>query len=443
MRGLFLIVGVALAGCDDAVVLEVHPAPNVPTDTVQLFIGLGSCDDCPGIQPPQFTEVLPGAVFYREDSYRTTVVRTARVEDGVARFRIEPSEVGGAFTLAIAVDASGKSAALVRSLPLDTAGRYRVDLIAANVNTGLGPKPTTANGNFVSIWQQPGGSLPCMGFEQWVDGRLEGERVFIVPQDDLDCDARPGDECAPYGYDALGVPTFEEASCTVKTPINLNNVCKLGGPACNEVTGEQHACSPTDYCLPLAYCDGVNPGCGDPAMGGSDLEACLFDTPAPATAKLRCSLSFKLATDGTHGDPCTNNFELDLFPSAPVTNPLACTAPLDNNLLLEEPANGAPLAFTDVVTYTTSDANGKQFPLELKLGYGFGCNYKVELNGEKAPQADGVDKRVFAQLWISKSGGAMRKLLVPVELALGNDCGRASTCQLVIEQADTISACLR
>jgi hypothetical protein len=438
VRASWLIVCLGLAACEDAVVLEVHTAPGVDADEVQLFIGLGSCGDCPGIQPPNIPEILPGEVFFREDSFRTARLRTAKVEGGVARFRIEASEVGEAFTLAVAVDSNHRSAAVIQSLPLNEAGKYRVDLRAAG--GGLGPKPTPATGNFVDIWTQPGGTFPCMGFEHWSEGRLD-KRLFIVPADDLDCDARLNMECAPFGYEATGLPTFDEATCTTTVEItDVGATCWLGGPACNEKTAEMHACYPTDYCLPSSYCDGaVNQACG--AIGGGPLgvEACLFgDTPS--SARLKCTIAFEPSTDNTHADVCNNDptFEFDLFPMAPANSPIACVPPTDSNkLLYERSMMGEPREFTDKIVLATKDGTGKMFPLEVKLHYLYtGCKYKMEIYGEKALGATlPQEKPVFAQFWTARSGGRTRKLLVPIEFDFAEDCARTSQCVLVMDES--------
>lgn len=440
MRGLFSIACIVLAGCDDAIVLEVHPAPDVPTDTVQLFLGLGSCDDCPGIQPPGAPAVLPGVVLYREDSFRSTVVRTARVEDGVARFRIEPSDADSTFSLAVAVDANLSSAAVIRSLPLDNPGRYRVDLVPANTSAArLGPKPASTSGSFVEIWQQPGGTVPCMGFERWVDGRLDGDRTFIVPADDLDCDARRNDECAPYGFDATGVPAFEDATCTRETPVLPDaEMCQLGGPACNEVSGQDDPCAPTEYCLPALYCV-RDAECADPTQ----LVRCLFGTPLAgiAPARLQCSISFQRASDNTHDDPCESSFTFDLLGPLPNQDTLACAGPAQD-LLLSTPDPMQPLAFADVASVVTANGSAMSV-LDLKLRWTFDhCRYKVELSGDKAVEATApASKPAFVQLWASQSGGPLRKLLLPLDLTFVNGCSQASTCQLVTDSS--IGACLR
>jgi hypothetical protein len=418
-----------LAACDDAVVLEVHTAPGAPAEEVQLFIGLGSCGDCPGIQPPMIPEILPGDVYYREDSYRPARRRTAKVEGGVARFRIEASEVGDTFTLAIAVDSNNRSAAVIRSLPLDEAGKYRVDL--RETTGGLGPK-VAANGEFVGIWTQPGGTFPCMGFEHWSNGRLD-ERLFIVPADDLDCDARMNMECAPYGYDATGLPTFEEATCTTKEQIADGSICWLGGPACDETTDQEHECYPTDYCVPSAYCDPLtNAACG--SIGGA-VDACLFGDAVPA-ARLKCNIAYQPSSDGTHGEQCGSTvFEADLLQSATA---VACVSPPDpSRLLYERPAAGDAREFSHSVQFSTKDASGKVYPLDFKLYFtGAGCKFKVEANGDKAlGAAVPIEKKVYAQIWTAKNGGRTRKLLVPVDLLFENDCGRPSSCALVLDES--------
>jgi hypothetical protein len=422
-------------------VLEVHPAPDVGADTVLLFIGLASCDDCPGIQPPNVPEILPGDVYYREDSNRTISIRKAQVEDdGVARFRIESSDVGDTFKLAVAMDSNERSAALIQSLPLDTAGRYRVDLRAGTGGVGLGPKPATTSGNFVGIWRQPNSELPCMGFEQWSDGRL-GERVFIVPQNDLDCDARPSPECAPYGVGGTGVPTFDEVTCTGIVTSDTRAYCALGGPACDELSGEVFGCAPSEYCLPAQYCDSLaNTQCAMAASGGAqNIDGCLFNTDVRLGGKLKCAIGFHPSSDNSQQQPCDSEVSFEIFSN---NSGLACAGPYDR-LILERPATTTDVReFEDLVTYQTKDPTGKLLPFEIKLRQSDGCKYTAYLNGTKGVGAfTPIEHTAFAQFWVTSFGGAMHKVLVPIEVAFGNDCSQPSICQLVPDTS--ISACVR
>ncbi len=442
MRRIWLVGCLALAACDDAVILEVHTHPNAPAQEVTLFIGLGSCGDCPGIKPPNIPELLPGSVLFRDDSFRETRALTAKVEGGVATFRIE-SGVSKEFSIAVAVDNNQRSAALIQTLPLDDAGRYRVELREANVGGGLGVKPTTTSGNFVGIWAQPGGSGTCMGFENWSDGRLV-DRFFIVPADDFDCDAR-GDqnmECAPFGFDGTGLPTFEEATCTVPTPapMDAGQICWLGGPACDEPSGMKFDCLPTDYCVPDSFCETANTACAATA-GPINVNACLFMTPP--SAKLKCTVSFEAQDDNVHAHLCKSDFTFDLLPQRAANSPLACVQPPDNRHMYERPRVGEPSEFSDKIALTTKDSAGMMYPFELGIHYNFDdCTYKVQLNGEKAVGAVApIEKVFFAQFWTLQGGARLHKMLVPVELTYVNDCTRESSCVLVPDAS--LMNCLR
>lgn len=428
-----LLLCLALAACEDAVVIEVHAAPGIATSEVHLFVGLGACDDCPGIQPPLAPEILPGAVYYREAA--NPQPRIAAVEGGVATFRIEPADAIDRLDLAVAVDASGQSAAIIQQLSLASVGRYRVDLLPAGGK--LGVKPQTADGNFVSIWRQPTGGVPCMGFERWAGGTLEGERIFIVPEDDLDCDGRITNECAPYGYDAVGVPRLAETSCTTTAPLPTGiEVCKLGGSACDDATGAPRACAPTEYCLPSQYCDLANIACDLP----QNRDRCLFDTDPSPESVLDCTVPFQ-AADASHDDVCSSG-TLAKFNIRQAATPLACIGP-DQDLLLERPGPGQPLAFTDTVKRISVDT-GNARVLAMRLHWEGACNYKMEFQGEKAPGVMKPDFHpTFAQFWVAQNGGGLRKVLVPVVLHYTNDCATPASCTLTLETENSVAKCLR
>ena len=450
MRALVLVWTVLAvgAGCDNAVVIEVTPAPGVATDTVELYVGLARCGDCPGIRPPSAntaasSEPLPGAVFYREDSHRATITRSARVEDGVARFRIEASEVGDQIALAVAVDANGQSAAVIPSLSLDQAGIYKVTLQAASPSP-LGPKPPATSGSFVAIWRQPTGEDPCMGFEHWRDGALVGERVFIVPADDLDCDeasAQNETECNPYAYDGQGVPAIEDARCTTAASTASDEAtCRLGGLGCDDATGQAHDCLPSDYCLPGVYCDPTNPGCAGIDQP-FDLATCLFKTPL--SPRLVCTVPFRSASAG-HGEPCGSvPFEVPAVAAG-----LSCLGPYDD-LMLARPAAGANLAFSSTATIVTGEDVGARHELRLRARFeGHACRYKLEVDGELAPSLLGLGElpeRTFVQLWVQREGGLVRKLLVPLAVRAVRDdaCTGRPLCSFEIPDTDALASCAR
>jgi hypothetical protein len=447
MRAL-VIVCALLAACDNGVVIEVTPAPGVATARVKLFIGLARCDDCPGIQPPRVLpgisgEVLPGAVYYREDSFRTTIERVAAVEDGVARFRIEASDIGDRFELAVAIDEGEQSAVLIPSLSLDEAGVYKVQLVATGQNSVLGPKPATTSGTFVEIWKQATGTIPCIGFERWDAGMLVGDRVFIVPASDLDCDeVAETAECNPYAYKAEGIPTFEEVRCTTAVLEDNAGLCKLGGPSCSEVDGTEHDCMPSEYCLPGAYCETVtNTKCSSFATT-ADLQRCLFETFP--SAGLRCQVPFKRGDSG-QAIPCGSvPFQL---PTEGASGTI-CVGPKEE-MMLDEPPDGSPLAFEYAISYATVDEeSGVASTLSVKGRYeGFECRYKLEIGGELAADELGsafLPEVAFAQFWVQRPGGPIRKLLVPIGIQPIADetCSQEPTCMLQFEIGDPLAKCL-
>jgi hypothetical protein len=422
-----------LAACDDAVVLEVRPDPSVPTDQVTLFVGLKSCDDCPGIAPrpdksATKTEILPGRVFFREDSNMPVVVRTAKVDGGVARFRIEPSELSDHLTIAVAVDANEQSAAIVQDLPLDTAGIYRVQLTKASTMLG-GPQASAGASTSVAIWPQPNGNLSCIGFERWDGGELQGERVFIVPATDPDCDSVAAqDECAPFGFLAQGVPPLEEVSCTRITPVTMDGMaCMLGGPSCNEALATRDACTPSEYCVPSMYCDPQNAKCGD-----GDVVACLFDTPSPPAGKLKCTIPFMPASPANVVCKTSGTFTI------PVTAGTSCV-PVDK-MLLSRPMP-PPLELDHTVEYRSVSAGTVMHSMKLELRHENACTYRIDIEGDFAIN-ETPSEVAFAELVLQRNAGPLRKMLVPIEIVQSADCTKAPSCALVLDQADSISACM-
>lgn len=422
---------IVLAGCDNGVVLEVHPDPSVPTDRVNLFVGLASCDDCPGIAPPDLKAtvkqaILPGDVYFLEAD---AVVRTAKVENGVARFRVEASELSDHLKIAVAVDASEQSAALIQNISLDSAGVYRVDLKKAAPT--LGPRPN-ADSASVAIWPQPGGTLSCLGFERWESGMLAGTRIFIVPESDPDCDAvAEANECAPYSFLATSVPALDEVTCmTLEQLPNDGGICKLAGPSCNEQTGTREMCSPSDYCVPVAYCGGMT------ACEGIDLVTCLFDSQTTTTAKLKCTIPFKPTADLNRLDPCTTSFSFSL------SNMGGACVGMERMLLSQPPS--LPLKLDYVAKFSSRATNDSLHALQLLMKHEAGCTYKVEITGGFGAGAAAFDDAtVFAALATSNASGPVRKALVPIEITPGTDCvAQPATCVLTVDGTDSIGKCL-
>jgi hypothetical protein len=433
MRATVCALFAVVTGCDDGVVIEVRAAAGSTTDSAQLIIGLTTCDGCPGIAPPDAAAILDGEVLYREASGSDIVIRSAAVDgDGIARFRLAASEVADRLPVAVAIGLTGdqiQSAAIIRDLPLDSAGRYRVDLVGAGPL--LGQQPDPGNAHVAQIWRQRTGQGACMGFERWSAGQLK-DRVFIVPEQDLDCDERTAPECAPYSYDGVGVASFDKASCATEVgPIN-NEVCKIGGPGCNERTGTSSTCAPTDYCIPGAYCS--RPQCK------LDLDMCLFGTPLDET--LACTLPFVSA--GPEVDDVCPTFDFDLTTSLPLNT--TCLGPSAKLFLELQPAT--PRQFRDEVMFATTSQNAQQFAFRLGLKHVRDCTYRMELQGQKAAIANAVAKQSFVQLWVATPAGEPRKLLVPLTFQMPRvtaalECQMLASCHLEYLPGEDLERCMR
>jgi hypothetical protein len=455
--GILVVMRIALlvlciAACDGGIVIEVKRF-DAQTTRVQLFLGFSECHDCPGIAPPPIgtairREVLPGDVYFREDLADGALFFEADVEsDGYARFKIDPNGQTGAM-LAVAVDASHRSAAIIRNVRLDTSTKYRVDL--AMSMGALGPnKPANTTGNFVEIWQQPQAQFPCMGFERWQNGQLYGERVFIVPSDDLDCDEAPGgsNECAPFSYKGGGTPKLGEATCIDPFSIGDNTTCRPGGIACDEAMPSSPACAPTDYCLPSAYCDpAVNPTC-DLITTHDAVAKCLFESPPPLTAHLRCTVGFRPSTDGTHADLCdgTTGIHFNLFDNTRAEMTCASLPFVEGKqlpFLVQPSPNVLDYAFAEELDLTTRDAATWMMKAKLHHFSEPKCDYKLELGGDRANQPIGDDRPVFVQFWVSNNSGPIRKMLVPLVIAPINDCMRPPECKLMLGADDALAECV-
>lgn len=270
-----------------------------------------------------------------------------------------------------------------------------------------------------------------MGFERWSDGRLD-ERIFIVPEQDLDCDERKAPECAPYSYDGVGVASFEEANCTTEVGAIGNETCRIGGPGCDERAGTSSSCAPTPYCVPGIYC----------ALSQCDaaLDMCLFGGPLDET--LACTFPF--VASGPEEDTSCPSFEVDLAPSLPVAT--TCMGPT-SKLLFEAPEPAMPRAFRDAVDLVTMN-NTTPYVFKIGMKHVRDCVYRMDLQGEKAALASGIGKRLFVQLWIVTATGVSQKILVPLSfqmprVASPSACGTLAGCHLEYLPGEALERCMR
>lgn len=290
-----------LVACgDEAIVIEVDTAA-APTETVELFVGTGACDEpaCEaGIQPPGTASKLAGKIYFRDGAKRFTSNVDAQ---GVARFRLEPSDLGDEVRFLLAVGApTGTATGAVLVKPIDPAsGPLRVKAALTPV-AQFDPANPVATEDGVQIWSDAGGVSTCVMFQRVKDGG-EIDRQFVVPDADRDCDAIDPDRCDEYIPDASTKPTsLADARCGIVD--NTQSYCQLGGFQCSDRTGGMGACAPMPYCVDLAAC-----GCAGESQDA--MAGCLDAKFAPGTnlARLVCTYNVQRSTDPndpTHVDLC-------------------------------------------------------------------------------------------------------------------------------------------
>jgi hypothetical protein len=268
---------------------------------------------------------------------------------------------------------------------------------------------------------------------------LATDRVFIVPEVDLDCDEAKA-ECNEYAFDGNAVPPIEKSTCTTPSKIGDAEVCKIGGQVCSDLTGNAPGCAPSDYCLPDFYCPpatAASPCTFDAAGMLGDLRACLFAPAQRPPTMLKCQVPMKTASNAPRRlEPCQTSFEFDL-----TSNPsIRCIGPEDE-LMLQAPLTDAPLAFAHYAELPTTDGTTIH-NARVALRYKFDqCKYKVEIEGLFADQT--IDRHTFAQFWTQRVGGQVRKLLVPFELqaVLDDTCMLPPKCTLTLAPNETLAQC--
>jgi hypothetical protein len=292
-----------VAGCNLPVGLTLEvSAKQSPAARVELYLGTIECPTCKAIAPPGAPRPLAGRVFYPD----LTAVDVQPVgADGMAVFRIEASDDTSLVPIVVGVglDDAGNTTGVagLTDVPLlRTRGAWwRIELAASAEIAGTdAPQP---DGDRVTLWPKADPSrAPCAAIEHWANG--DRERVFLVPQDDPDCDdIDPARECAPYSWRAQQTTaTIATASCTTTTHIASDYTCIVGGTPCDELQPQSSLCAPVDpvYCLPDNLC--LDTGCTAnwPACVGAGLVPAVKCT-LPANDTLQPCSTLPAATTAT------------------------------------------------------------------------------------------------------------------------------------------------
>jgi len=426
MRGLQLgVIGaLALAGCDDGVVIEVR-TPGA-TDNVELFLGIEECFDCPGVSPSAATGSvpLPGHVYFRDDSKTTASRYTRQASGGVASFHIKPSDLAQeVLTLAVFAEGAQVSATIVQNIDL-SGGAQHLILELAPAQDML-PPPVPPDGNYVAVWEQANTSpaSACFAFEQWRNQEFQG-RAFIVPKQDPDCDGiLEANECNPYVANGTGEPEIAAGTaCLVPQELaNGTRTCRIGGPACSDADPSQTtACAPSSYCIPNAACATCDVNAEDP------VQTCLPVIQA-AKPRLVCKLPVLKSDDATHLDACpeARTFAADLSTS------LGIDCVFDDTPFVQVAAGAT---FAPELKFPTTVANGSD--LFLKLKHEDRCQFRIDWDGSVGFELD--PRQGFVRFVVEPAGQPTVRLLMPIELQLVTVAScetEEPACELVREDA--------
>ncbi len=324
MRAALILL--AVAACDDGIVIEVVIPPDSPATQVELFLGFGKpcktdvnmdgTDElCPGIGPPTDTpfagrQVLPGQVFHVDD----TKPFVADVDGGSAWFQVESADVELPVVIAVGTGPDGpESVAIAKQLSIaDSPQHLRIHLEPAG--TGL-IKPVPV-GNNVQIWPDPSPDRDP-GIETCVGAEFAGERIFVVPESNPDCDnVAATDECKRFVFEAEEVArqvVLGESTCTFDdtgltgdgTPI-----CRLGGQVCDESEGGVIGCANTDVvCVSnhmCASCKRLDANCVGDAFN-------LGTSPSPPVSHVKCNVEIQVDPNQGTSKPCVTRSTSAVF----------------------------------------------------------------------------------------------------------------------------------
>ncbi len=268
MRGF--VLAAVIAGCaGDQVVVEVDTG-GLDVATVELVLSNRVCQDperdgdCTSVQGEGFVvrSGSPGDLYLRD-----AAAISGDIDRGKVAFELPSGgdligRAGIAMAFAIGRDANNSivgAAVMAQTLDPSTGPiRYRVTL-----------EPTddlrSSRMPGIAAAAQWGDRNQCLGVEP-TGSTLDIQRpVFILPEDDLDCDGRhQDDECDPLWFDGISFDESIAAHCVQPRDQDLsdpNAPCLLGHvPTCIEnPASPNNRCLQSPICLPSALCSGCRP----------------------------------------------------------------------------------------------------------------------------------------------------------------------------------------
>ena len=439
MRAALVLVVVAAAACGDDPGLRLEIlAGKTGAVKIELYLGTRPCEGCDGrLAPAGVKEKLAGQVWYLDGSAAAGTPNSAASLEGgryVYDLRAPDPEKDAriAHVIVVGYDAQGRvvGSAALADIPIYHAATewYRVTLgtaTGAPSSDAISPK-----GDRVYVWRRANPELAaCVGYEQASDAGVE--RLWLVPEDDTDCDQLPGAECDAYAHMASGTVEIKDASCVTENfavpGANLPS-CLLGGPACIDGAGTTTTCGPVgpSHCLPDAICKRV--GCAQ------NVELCLRDGQTNPVPRIKCNIPFNQQAGGIAcaGEP-QHHDTIDLrsllaAPNSPGTALTTC-----KTILFAEPKLGMPNVQNKIAA---GNIEIKPDPLAPPCTWGM-----TWVSGGVSSIGGGVAPIIRMTVVGLENGNTM---LIPIEIAFhASSCAPTDvmTCDVLVPPTDGVTRC--
>lgn len=423
MRAWLLCLLVACSG--EGVIVEVETA-GLGVASVELVLADRGCKDplsgeaCAAIQGQGFTSFLGEPT----DLYTRAASATIReLDDGVARFELPAESRTVPMAFAIGRDAQGEIVgAAVMARTLDLAAGPVVYRVALDRTTDLrsDPQPGAAA---AAQWGRA--TTQCLGIHPSRSAMKIQRPIFILPEDDPDCDGRiaaDDGECNPLWFDGVSLDEATASHCVQPSTIIAGGPCVIGHvPQCVEADVAEPLCVESPIrCVPDLVCNSCatdDTACQNDKLGSAAAEArldCLFP------ANENTALGFSEACDGNNDSflivptqlPAANARCLDA--QLATLSTAALDSPLDKNFT----SNGATFTVADVLE---------------------DCTIKLKWDGTFPLQGRAVTTLVLTV----EVNGQERQLWLPITFAATATCPtNTGTCGYLDDgEPDRIAAC--
>lgn len=394
---LAVVAGAACACASGGIVLEVDTA-GLDVASVELVLADRVCKlpdggKCDSLRGKGFTNALgePGDIYLRAANARSTAL-----DGGLARFEIPSASHTIPMAFAIGRDASGRIVGT-------TVMAETIDLAAGPILYRATLEPTAdvlgfARSNGMASAAQWGEGDRCVGIEP-LTATLDPLRpVFIVPEDDLDCD-RTAVECDPLWFQGLSVDEATARHCVVRSTVIAGGPCMLGHlPTCVENAADAARCAELPLrCVPDPVCTDC-PAIDEPCQNAKLAEPAL-------DGRLDCTFPAMEDGNGTLQPCATTQFALKPL------DPLAPVRCIDSRTLLVQ----SPDTAIDSTLDSKFTSNGATFEI---ASVGEDCTILFKWSGNAAA----VETSHTVMVVGVDVGGQLRELWAPINFSPSQVC---------------------